>query len=169
MIEFRDVAVSIFGFEIHYYGIIIMTGVMLSILFATREAKRREMDAEFLLDSVAWLLVAGIIGARLWHIFTPSPSLVAQGITVEYYLTHPLDAINIRKGGLGIPGAVIGGGLAFFWFCRFKGQSFINWIDVVAPALPLGQAIGRWGNFINQELYGGPTNLPWAIFIKPEN
>jgi phosphatidylglycerol:prolipoprotein diacylglycerol transferase len=169
MIEFTNTAVSIFGFEIHYYGIIIMTGVFLSVLLATREAKRKGMDVEFLLDSVAWLLVAGIIGARLWHIFTPSPSLVAQGITVEYYLTHPLDAINIRKGGLGIPGAVIGGGLVFFWFCRWKKQSFASWVDVIAPAIPLGQAIGRWGNFVNQELYGAPTNLPWAIFIAPEN
>ena len=169
MIEFSKAAVSIFGFEIHYYGMIIMTGVILSVLLAIREAKRLGMDDEFLLDSVAWLLVAGIVGARLWHIFTPSPSLVAQGITVEYYLSHPLDAINIRKGGLGIPGAVIGGGLAFFWYCRWKGESFTKWVDVIAPAIPLGQAIGRWGNFVNQELYGAPTDLPWAIFISPEN
>jgi len=169
MIEFTKVAVSFFGFEIHYYGIIIMTGVLLSVLLAIREAKRLGMDDEFLLDSVVWLLLAGIIGARLWHIFTPSPSLVAQGITVEYYLSHPLDAINIRKGGLGIPGAVIGGGLAFFWYCRWKRQSFTKWVDVIAPAIPLGQAIGRWGNYVNQELYGAPTDLPWAIFILPEN
>jgi phosphatidylglycerol:prolipoprotein diacylglycerol transferase len=127
------------------------------------------MEVEFLLDSVVWVVIAGVIGARLWHIFTPSPSLVAQGITTEYYLTHPLDAINIRRGGLGIPGAVIGGGLVFFLYCRWKGQSFTHWADVITPAIPLGQAIGRWGNFINQELYGAPTDLPWGIFISPEH
>jgi phosphatidylglycerol:prolipoprotein diacylglycerol transferase len=169
MIEFTDVAIRVFGFDIRYYGIIIMFGVLFSIVLATREARRREMDVDYLLDSAVWVLIAGIIGARLWHIFTPSPSLVEQGITTEYYLTHPLDALNIRKGGLGIPGAVIGGGLVFFFYCRWKGQSFAKWADVVAPALPLGQAIGRWGNFINQELYGAPSDLPWAIFISTQN
>lgn len=169
MIRFTDVALEIFGFTVYYYGIIIMFGVLMAITLASREAKRREMDPEFLWDSLVWVLIAGIVGARLWHIFTPSPSLVAQGITTEYYLTHPLDALNIRKGGLGIPGAVIGGGLVFFLYCRWKGVSFSSWVDVIAPAIPLGQAIGRWGNFVNQELYGAPTDLPWAIFIKPEN
>jgi phosphatidylglycerol:prolipoprotein diacylglycerol transferase len=169
MIEFTDKAIRIFGFDVRYYGIIIMFGVLFAILLAVREANRREMDSEFLLDSVVWVMISGIIGARLWHIFTPSPSLVAQGITTKYYLTHPLDAINIRAGGLGIPGAVIGGGLVFFFYCRWKGQSFSGWADVITPAIPLGQAIGRWGNFINQELYGAPTDLPWAIFISPEN
>lgn len=169
MIEFTDIAVRIFGFDIRYYGILIMVGVLCSVWLASREAIRRGMDPEYLLDSVVWVLIAGIIGARLWHIFTPSPSLVEQGITTEYYLTHPLDAINLRRGGLGIPGAVIGGGLVFFLYCRWKGESFARWADVIAPAVPLGQAIGRWGNFINQELYGAPTDLPWAIFISPEH
>jgi phosphatidylglycerol:prolipoprotein diacylglycerol transferase len=169
MIEFSSVSVNIFGFSVRYYGIIIMFGVIISIVLASREAKRRGMDPEFLWDSMVWVLIAGIVGARLWHIFTPSPSLVAQGITTEYYLTHPLDAINLRRGGLGIVGAVIGGGLALYLYCRWKGVSFSSWIDVIAPAIPLGQAIGRWGNFINQELYGAPTDLPWSIFISPEN
>lgn len=169
MIEFTNVSVRVFGFDIHYYGLIIVIGILSAIAVSTKEAKRREMDLDFLWDSVVWVLIGGIIGARLWHIFTPSPSLVAQGITTEYYLTHPLDAINIRKGGLGIPGAVIGGAIVFFIYTRWKGKSFTKWIDVIAPALPLGQAIGRWGNFVNQELYGAPSNLPWAIYISPEN
>ncbi len=106
---------------------------------------------------------------ELWHIFTPSASLVAQGIDTHYYLTHPLDALNIRAGGLGIPGAVMGGALALFIYSKVKRTSFAMWTDIIAPGLALAQAIGRWGNFINQELYGGPTDLPWAIFIKPIN
>jgi phosphatidylglycerol:prolipoprotein diacylglycerol transferase len=114
-----------------------------------------------------WLLIAGIIGARIWHILTPPASMVEMGITTQYYLTHPLDAINIRAGGLGIPGAVMGGALALWLYTRKKKLSFASWVDIIAPGLALAQAVGRWGNFINQELYGAPTDLPWAIFIEP--
>lgn len=169
MIQFTREAILIFGFPIYYYGLIIMVGVIASANLAAREAERRGMNAEFLLDSLIWVVIFGIIGARVWHILTPSPSLVAQGITTKYYLTHPLDALNIRSGGLGIPGAVLGGLGAFYVFARRKGEGFLPWIDVIAPALPLGQAIGRWGNFVNQELYGSPSDLPWAITIAPEN
>jgi phosphatidylglycerol:prolipoprotein diacylglycerol transferase len=95
--------------------------------------------------------------------------MIENHITAGYYLTHPLDALAIWRGGLGIPGAVAGGVLAIFWYTRRNKLSFVSWLDVTAPALALGQAIGRWGNFINQELYGSPTNLPWAIYIAPEN
>ena len=169
MIEFSHRFVSIFGFEIYYYGVIISVGAILAIVLAARETRRRGMDENFLYDALPWVLFAGIAGARLWHIFTPPPSMVAQGITTHYYLTHPLDALNIRAGGLGIPGAVIGGLIAFLWFARRKNEPFSAWLDVFAPAVPLGQAIGRWGNFINQEVYGAPTSLPWGIFISPEN
>jgi len=116
-----------------------------------------------------WVLIGGIVGARLWHVFTPPPSMVEQGLTTGYYLTHPLDLINTRKGGLGIPGAVIGGALAMLWYTRRHKLSFATWADIVAPGLALAQAIGRWGNFFNQEVYGAPTNLPWAIFIDPQH
>ena len=79
-----------------------------------------------------------------------------------------MDAINIRSGGLGIPGAVIAGLLALYLFCRKRKVSFAMWVDIAAPGLALGQAIGRWGNFINQELYGPPTDLPWGIYIEPQ-
>jgi phosphatidylglycerol:prolipoprotein diacylglycerol transferase len=94
--------------------------------------------------------------------------MVDQGITTYYYLTHPLEAINLRAGGLGLPGAVFGGVLALFLFGRRRKLSMGVWLDIIAPALALGQAIGRWGNFVNQELYGSPSNLPWAIRIDPE-
>lgn len=150
-----------------WYGLIIMSGAVLAAYLASREAKRRGYDPEIVWDALIWVLIAGIIGARLWHIFTPSPSLQAQGITTQYYLTHPLDAIWTRNGGLGIPGAVIGGVVALYFFTRKRGFNFLVWADIAAPAVALGQAIGRWGNFVNQELYGAPTNLPWAIHIDP--
>lgn len=154
---------------IRYYGIIIMLGAVLGGWLAGREAKRHGHDPEIVWDLLIWLLIGGIVGARLWHVFTPSPSAIAEGRTTIFYLTHPFDLINIRNGGLGIPGAVIGGLVALFFFARKNNLNFAEWTDIAAPALALGQAIGRWGNFFNQELYGAPTNLPWKIYIDPQH
>jgi phosphatidylglycerol:prolipoprotein diacylglycerol transferase len=169
MIEFTRESILIYGFPVYYYGIILMFGVAASTFLASREAKRKEMDTDFLWDSLIWVVIGGILGARLWHIITPPPSMVEQGITFQYYLTHPLEALNIRLGGLGIAGAVIGGLITFFIYAKRKGQNFAQWIDIAAPVIPLGQAIGRWGNFINQELYGAPSELPWAIFVDAQH
>jgi phosphatidylglycerol:prolipoprotein diacylglycerol transferase len=154
-------------FTLYYYGIILMSGAMAGGWLAYKEAARRGHNPEIVWDLLIWLIIGGIIGARLWHVFTPSPSLIAEGIDTKFYLTHPLDLLNIRRGGLGIPGAVIGGALALLLFTRQNKLNFIEWTDIAAPGLALGQAIGRWGNFFNQELYGAPTSLPWKIFIDP--
>jgi phosphatidylglycerol:prolipoprotein diacylglycerol transferase len=154
---------------IRYYGVILMLGALAGAFLAEREARRRKQPSDLVWDGLVWVLVGGVIGARIWHILTPPPSMVERGITTLFYLTHPLDAINIPAGGLGIPGAVIGGALALYWFSKRRKISFLLWVDIAAPALALGQAIGRWGNFVNQELYGKPTNLPWGITIDPAN
>jgi phosphatidylglycerol:prolipoprotein diacylglycerol transferase len=146
---------------------ILMLGVVAAAFLADREARRRKQNPELVWDGLIWVLIGGVLGARIWHILTPPPSMVAQGITTSYYLTHPLDALAIWRGGLGIPGAVIGGVLALYYFTRRSGLRFGTWLDIVAPSLALGQAIGRWGNLVNQELYGAPTDLPWAIEIDP--
>jgi phosphatidylglycerol:prolipoprotein diacylglycerol transferase len=152
---------------IHFYGVIIMFGAVLAAWLSTKEAKRRGLDPELVWDLMPWLLILGIVGARIWHILTPPASMVEMGITTQYYLNHPLDALNVRNGGLGIPGGVMGGALALFLYVRKKKMSFGTWVDIIAPGLALAQAVGRWGNFVNQELYGAPTDLPWAIFIAP--
>lgn len=136
------------SFHIYYYGILITLGVIAAAFLGQAEAKRRGLNSEFIWDALFWVVLAGIIGARIWHILTPPPSMVAQGITTKWYLMHPLDMLNIRNGGLGIPGAIIGGALAFWIYCRRKGISFLIWSDVVAPGVALAQAIGRWGNFL---------------------
>ncbi len=166
---FDGIHFFLFGFEftLYYYGVIIMTGALLGGWLSAREAARRGHDPEVVWDLLIWLVIGGVIGARLWHVFTPSPSLIAQGVDTMYYLTHPLDLINLRKGGLGIPGAVIGGAVALYFFTRQRKMNFFEWTDIAAPSLALGQAIGRWGNFFNQELYGAPTDLPWKLFIDP--
>ncbi len=160
------------GFQIgplfvHFYGILIMLGVLAATWLTDRQAKQRGLNADFVWDMLPWALFGGIVGARLWHILTPPASMVAQGITTKFYLTHPLDALAIWKGGLGIPGAVAGGALAVYLYCRSKRMDFAAWGDMIVPGLALAQAIGRWGNFLNQELYGAPTHLPWAIYIDP--
>lgn len=148
--------------KIYFYGIIIMIGVLAAVWISSKEAQRRGLDSEIVWDMVPWLLIVGIIGARLWHVLTPSQSM---GVGFDYYLSHPLQILNTRQGGLGIPGAVIGGLIALLVYTKKKGLDLLTWTDIVAPGLALAQAIGRWGNFFNQELYGPPTNLPWAIFI----
>ena len=153
---------------IRFYGIVLMLGTVAGGFLASYEAKRRGHDPEMVWDLLVYLIIGGVIGARLWHIFTPPPSSIAQGFTTQYYLTHPLDAIAIWKGGLGIPGSVMGGLIALYFYTRkYPAISFVEWTDISAPGLALGQAIGRWGNFFNQELYGAPTNLPWKIYIDP--
>lgn len=144
-----------------------MVGVLLGGWLATREAKHRGYDPDIVWDLIIWLIIGGVIGARLWHVFTPTPSAIAEGRTTLFYLTHPFDLINVRNGGLGIPGAVIGGAIALLLYARKHDLNFSEWADIAAPSLALGQAVGRWGNFFNQELYGAPTNLSWKIFIDP--
>lgn len=149
---------------LHFYGLIIIFGAIMAAVWAAYEAKRRKISSDHVWDMLPWVLIGGIIGARIWHVLTPSQS---TGITAAYYLSHPLDALMVWKGGLGIPGGVIGGALAVWIFSRRKGLSFLTWADIISPGLLLAQAIGRWGNFVNQEVYGLPSNLPWAIYIEP--
>jgi phosphatidylglycerol:prolipoprotein diacylglycerol transferase len=155
-------------FFIRYYGIILMVGAVAAAFLAEREARRRGEKSEVVWDGLIWVILGGIIGARIWHILTPPQTMVDLGYTTGYYLTHPLDALAVWHGGLGIPGAVIGGLAAMYIYARRNKLNYIVWLDIVAPALALGQAIGRWGNYVNQELFGSPTDLPWKIFIDPK-
>jgi phosphatidylglycerol---prolipoprotein diacylglyceryl transferase len=158
-----------FSYTIHFYGIIIIGGVIAGAFLSRKEAKRRGLDPDIIWDMLIYLLIGGVLGARLWHIFSPPPTSLEQGITTVYYLTHPLAAIAIWNGGLGIPGAIIGGAIAMFIYTRKHKLDFAVWADIAAPGIALGQAIGRWGNFFNQELYGSPSTLPWAIYIDPQH
>lgn len=159
--------ISIGPLFIHFYGVLIMLGALAATWLSTKRAKQYGQDPETAWDILPYALVGGIIGARIWHILTPPASMVAVGITTQYYLTHPLDALAIWNGGLGIPGAVMGGLIAVYFYARKHDLRIATWTDIIAPGLALAQAIGRWGNFVNQELYGAPTDLPWRLFIQP--
>jgi len=153
---------------LRYYGLILMAGAFAGAYLASLEAKRRDLNTDHVWDGLIWALVGGIIGARLWHILTPPPSMVEAGITTRYYFEHPLEALAIWNGGLGILGAVVGGLLGLYLFVRRRGLKMGEWVDLAAPGIALGQAIGRWGNYFNQELYGRVTELPWGLDVAIE-
>jgi phosphatidylglycerol:prolipoprotein diacylglycerol transferase len=162
----NPVILSLGPFQVHWYGVLIVLGAVVGAYVATIEAKRRGEDPEHVWNVLIWVLIFGIIGARLYHVF----SNPVGGVGWSYYREHPLDAINFWSGGfrgLGIYGAVIGGLVAIVIYCWRKKLNLPRWLDIVIPGLLLGQAIGRFGNFINQELFGPPTSLPWGFKINP--
>jgi phosphatidylglycerol:prolipoprotein diacylglycerol transferase len=167
-------------FSIRWYGILIVLGVLLAAYVGTIEAKRRREDPEHMWNLLIWLLIFGIIGARIYHIFS-SPAGASRGFTY-YFIEQPFTTITvfgaavpfptalmIWEGGIGIFGALAGGVLAIIIYCRRNKLNVWRWMDIIAPGLLLGQAIGRWGNYVNQELYGPPTDLPWGILITNVN
>ena len=160
--------VHIGSLYVRYYGLIIVTGAMAGGYLSAHEARRRQLDPGFVWDALMWTLLGGIMGARLYHVLTPPPSMMPPG-TPNPYFQNPIAILQIWKGGLGIPGGVLAGALALWAFSRQRGHAFALWADVAVPGLLLAQAIGRWGNFVNQELYGLPSSLPWAIYISPAN
>lgn len=162
-----QIGIHIGPLYLRFYALILVSGAFLGGYLASVEARRRGENPENVWDALIWAMVGGIIGARLWHVFTPPPSMVDAGRTTAWYFQNPLEILMVWNGGLGIPGAVAGGMLALYLFSRRYKLNFARFADIAAPGLALGQAIGRWGNYVNQELYGAPTTLPWAISIDP--
>lgn len=147
---------------IRFYGILLMLGALSGAWLASLQVKRRGKDPDIVWDLLVYLIIGGVIGARLWHVLTPTAPF-----TRDYYLSHPLDVLMVWKGGLSIYGTILGGLVALWLYARKHHEfSFLQWTDIAVPGLALGQAIGRWGNFFNQELYGLPTTLPWKIYIE---
>jgi phosphatidylglycerol:prolipoprotein diacylglycerol transferase len=146
---------------IRWYGMIIVLGIFAGGFIASREARRRGENPDRIWDALVWVAVAGIIGARLYHVFsTPAGCTeTVQSCGWPWYRNHPIDALLIWNGGLGIFGAILAGGLVVVIYARRHQLPLARYLDIAAPALLIGQAIGRWGNFANQELYGPPTDL----------
>jgi phosphatidylglycerol:prolipoprotein diacylglycerol transferase len=147
---------------VHWYGIIIVASVLVAAYVASLEARRRSQDPDHVWNALLLCLVLGIIGARLYHVFSsPRGGMVGW----DYYRQNPLAILQVWHGGLAIYGAVAGGVLGIYIYARLNKLSFLQWVDIGTPGLILAQVIGRWGNFVNQELYGYPTSLPWGITI----
>ncbi len=133
-----------------------------------KDAPWRRWNPDHTWNALLWALFLGLIGARLYHVLTPSPSMAAIGIFSPLdYFRDPYQLLNFRGGGLGIYGGMAGGLLGLIIYTRRNRIPTLGWADLSVVGLALGQAIGRWGNFFNQELYGRPTDLPWAIYIDP--
>jgi phosphatidylglycerol:prolipoprotein diacylglycerol transferase len=154
---------------LRWNGLLIALGISFGALLAAIESKRRFQDAEIIYYLFVPVTVWAWIGSRLWHVFTPPLSSVQLGLTTSHYLSHPLDILSFWVGGFGIPGAILGGTFALWRASRKDELPFGEIADILAPGLLLAQAIGRVGNYFNQELYGLPTNMPWAIFIQPDH
>lgn len=147
-------------FALRYYGLCITLGIAAGTWLTSRQLDKRGYDGALAIDSLLFLIVPGFIGARIYHVITD------YGL----YASDPIPGIfEVWNGGLGIYGAVAGGVIGALFFTWYRGISFLDFADSVAPGLILAQALGRWGNFFNQELFGRPTDLPWAIRIAPEN
>lgn len=155
----QPILLTVGGINIYWYGLFLVIGMLLGIALATANAKKHGISKELIVDYSFWLIIFGIMGARLYHIMIES----------RYYLESPLKIFKIWQGGLAIHGAIIAGFLVVWYLSRKKGIDFWKISSILAISLALGQAIGRWGNYFNQELFGRPTSLAWGIHINLAN
>ncbi|HBB28846.1 MAG TPA: prolipoprotein diacylglyceryl transferase [Clostridiales bacterium] len=150
------VAFTLFGIDVMWYGVIIAAGLLLGIILSLKECRRIGFREDTLIDFLLTVIPVGIICARLYYV----------AFTWDDYSQNLVEIINIRHGGLAIHGGLFGGIIAGLIFCKIRKINLVRIIDIIAPPVILAQAIGRWGNFVNQEAYGGPTNLPWGIMVN---
>ena len=153
------IAFRLFGLEVRWYGLLISIGLLLAIFVSYLIAKYRNFKEDEIINFAPFAIIAGVIGARLLHVAVNWP----------FYSKNLSSIFAFRQGGLAIQGVIIGGFIALIIFARIRKIDFWGFADSIAPALALGQAIGRWGNFFNQEAYGRPTSSKIGIFISPEN
>lgn len=144
--------------DIHYYALCIMLGVVIAAWMTKIRYQRRGGNPDRVWDALVIIIPAGIIGGRAYHVLTDYDKYFCSSC-------NPLQAFNVMGGGLGIWGAVTLGAICVWLYFRYKGESFAVFADAAAPGIVLAQAIGRLGNWFNQELYGRPTTLPWGLEI----
>lgn len=145
------------SFEVHVWGLLVTIGIMAGLWLATRLAEKSEFTAEMLQDYVLYGAITGILGARAWEV----------AFSWSEYATNPVKALLLWQGGLSIQGAVVANVLLAWWYFRRKGLSFRRFADIGAPALILGQAIGRIGCFLNGDAYGKPTDAWYGVVYQP--
>jgi phosphatidylglycerol:prolipoprotein diacylglycerol transferase len=151
------IALQIGPLAIRWYGLLIATAVLLGTSLAHREAIRRGEDPDQLLNVIVLGVMSALVGARLYYVL----------FNWGYYGPRPSKILAVWEGGLAIHGGILGGALATAIYTVRKKLPVLTYMDIMAPSLVLGQAIGRWGNFFNQEAFGTPTNLLWRLYIEP--
>jgi prolipoprotein diacylglyceryl transferase len=149
-------------FPIRAYAMCILAGIVAAIWIAQHRLEDRGGEPGQVLDVALWAVPFGIVGGRLYHVISSPAAYFGDG-------GHPLNAFKIWEGGLGIWGAIALGTVGVWIGCRRHGVPFLDFVDAAAPGLAVAQAMGRWGNYFNQELFGGPTTLPWGLEISPVN
>ena len=148
-------AFTVFGIDIQWYAIIITTAMIIGVLLSIRDGEKQGFVGDHLLDLMLVALPMAIVGARAYYVI----------FNFEIYTDNIINIFNIRQGGLAIHGGLIGGFLGGYIVSKKKNFNILKVADIISPYLILGQAIGRWGNYINQEAHGGPTDLPWGIMV----
>ena len=146
-------------FALRWYGLLIALAVLAGLTLATRLGKARGIEPALIADLLPLLVLGAVIGARIYYV----------ALAWRQYAANPIEALAIWRGGIAIHGALIGGVLTTILYCRWRRQPFWPLLDVLVPAVALGQAIGRWGNFFNSEAFGVPTDLPWKLRIPAAN
>lgn len=152
----NPILISLGPINIYWYGLFIVLGALAAIFATFKLAYYYKINKETIIDLAFWLIINGIIGARLYHVLLELP----------YYLNYPLDIIKIWQGGLAIHGAIFAGIIIIWRFSKKHRHNFWLLTSIIAPGMALAQAIGRWGNYFNQELFGKPTTLAWGIPIN---
>ena len=155
----QAILLSLGPINIYWYGLFIVLGIGAALLVSLKIARYYKLEPDKIFDISFWLIINGLIGARLYEVL----------LEASYYLSNPLNIFKVWEGGLAIHGAIIAGILTIIYFAKKEQVSFWNLAALFTPGLALGQAIGRWGNYFNQELFGEPTNLPWGIAINSLN
>lgn len=145
----NPIAFNLGGIQVHWYGIIIASAVVLATILAVQEAKRRRIDPDSIYDLILWALPVAIITARMYYVI----------FEWGYYQNHVDEIVRVWDGGIAIYGALIGAGIVVYLFCRANWIPVWLMLDIIAPVLIMAQGIGRWGNFMNQEAFGRITSL----------
>ena len=156
MIAPDRVAFTIFGLDVMWYGLLIGFGFLLATLISYKRAPKHGVEPDFILDLIIWMIPSAIIGARAYYYVI---------FSWEEFSGDLMKIFAVRSGGLAVHGGLILCFIVGYFVCRHYKQSFIATADLAAVVIPLAQAIGRWGNFFNEEAHGGPTDLPWAQII----
>jgi phosphatidylglycerol:prolipoprotein diacylglycerol transferase len=151
------VALEVGPLTFRWYGFLMAGAMALGLWLAHRDARRRGMDPEPLLKAAELALLGALVGARLYYVL----------FNLDYYSQQPMKILAVWEGGLAIHGGVLGGVLLGGGYAWWQSLPVLRYLDIAAPSLALGQAIGRWGNFFNEEAFGTPTDLPWKLYISP--
>lgn len=143
------VAFSLFGFNVYWYSLCILFGIVIAYLLITKESKKHNINRDLITDLIFYGIIVGLIGARIYYVI----------FNLDYYMSNPSQILAVWNGGLAIHGGLIFGAIFVYVYCRKKNINFLRILDIIAPAILIAQGFGRWGNFFNKEAHGGVTTL----------